>query len=153
MSHSIDVVKTLIGLSFDHLESADGARKDDNVAKERMMCLQAVILFQSAMEALINEEIASHPLLQSVKREEAKLNTTFKSLSFRNKWIHVFDVLRITKRSDLEAYLDFYSRYRVPITHAKSRFISLEKYTYGNVKKGIESGVKVMKILKESLVY
>ena len=111
-------------------------------ALERDACIQAVILFQSSMEAIINEELESEPKLHLVKREEDALNKKFKMLSFKNKWTRAFEVLQVEKNANkyLDSYLKFYIKFRVPITHAKSRFVDAEKFNFLNVYTGIKNG-------------
>lgn len=110
--------------------------------------IQAIILFQAFMEIIINEEIETNRLLLPIKYENLQLTKKFKILSFRNKWIKSYELLGIeVANSDLEKYLQFYTDFRVPITHPQSRFTNISKYTSHNTKKGIRTGLRSIKIL------
>jgi hypothetical protein len=110
--------------------------------KEIESCIEAVILFQASLEAIINEELESDKKLEKVKKENDDLNKKFKMLSFKNKWLRTFAVLKIDKASEkyLENYLDFYIKFRIPITHARSRYVNAEQFNFPNVYSGIKNG-------------
>lgn len=147
MTVQIDIAELLINQSIEHLVEASKLIKVDDEFAEAQECIQAVILFQVAMEAIINEEIERSPLLKEVKKENAALSTKYKSLSFRNKWERAFDVLKIRKRKELKEYFKFYGRYRVLVSHPKSRYISLSEYQYENVYQGIKNGWMTIELL------
>ena len=143
----IDIARLLAHNAGLLLAQAEQARREQNQSKESEYCIQAIILFQAAIEAIINEELLNHPLLASVRREDNELHKRFKSLSFKNKWKKVYETLQIKETEYLEAYLRFYSLYRVPITHPKSRYISIQKYTYNLVIEGFENGWYAVQLL------
>lgn len=147
MTVQIDIAELLITQAIEHLVVASKLLSDEDELSEAEECIQAVILFQVAMEAIINEEIERAPLLKEVKKENAALSTKYKSLSFKNKWERAFDVLRIPKRKELNAYFKFYSRYRVLVSHPKSRYISLQEYDFKNVYNGIKNGWIAIELL------
>lgn len=135
-----DVARLLSLKAGEHLKAAQKAFEKAQEQKEIEASIQAVILFQTAMEAIINEEVFNHPLLEEVKLEEYQLNKRFKSLSFKNKWKRSYEVLQIKETDYLDEYLQFYTTYRSPISHPRSRYQALDKYTFKNVMSGIESG-------------
>ncbi len=147
MTVQIDIAELLINQSIEHLIAASKLVSPEHELVEAEECIQAVILFQVAMEAIINEEIERSPLLKEVKKENAALSTKYKSLSFKNKWERAFDVMKIRKKKELNEYFTFYSRYRILVSHPKSRYISLDQYDYENVYKGIRSGWKTIELL------
>lgn len=120
--------------------------------QEIEQCIEAVILFQAAMEAMINEEIDSNQMLLQVKEENESLYKKFRSLSFKNKWEKSYQVLQIRDKGEyLKKYLQFYTSYRVPITHPKSRYIQVDNLTYFNVYEGMKSGWKAAELLYKKL--
>ncbi len=135
-----DIARLLSYKAGEHLALAKKASEEINEQIEIEQSIQAVILFQTAMEAIINEEVYNHPLLEEVKLEEYELNKRYKSLSFKNKWRKAYESLQIKDTEHIEEYLQFYSKYRSPISHPRSRYQSLDKYTYKHVLEGIESG-------------
>ncbi|HRN70050.1 MAG TPA: hypothetical protein PLS49_02590 [Candidatus Woesebacteria bacterium] len=147
MTVQIDIAELLITQAIEHLVAASKLVSPNHEFIEAEECIQAVILFQVAMEAIINEEIERAPLLKEVKKENLALSTKYKSLSFRNKWERAFDVLQIRKRKELKEYFNFYGRYRVLVSHPKSRYISLDQYDYENVCKGIKNGWMTIELL------
>lgn len=147
MTVQIDIAELLITQAIEHLVTASKLVSPNEDFAEAEECIQAVILFQVAMEAIINEEIERSPLLKEVKKENAALSTKYKSLSFRNKWERAFDVLQIRKRQELKEYFTFYAKYRILVSHPKSRYISLDQYDYKNVYKGIKNGWKTIELL------
>ncbi len=135
-----DIARLLSLKAGEHLLHAKRALESTDDQKEIESAIQAVILFQTAMEAIINEEVFNHPLLEEVKLEEFELNKRFKSLSFKNKWKRSYEVLQIHDSENLDAYLLFYSKYRSPISHPRSRYRALDAYTFEHVSEGIENG-------------
>ncbi|MBP7966765.1 hypothetical protein KAZ66_00685 [Candidatus Woesebacteria bacterium] len=136
----IDIAQLLAinaGLLLAQAQKAQGEKSE---GKEAEFCIQAILLFQSAIEAILNEELLNHPLLESVRRADQDLHKRYKSLSFKNKWKKVYDTLQIQETEYLDIYLQFYKMYRVPITHPKSRYVNVEKYTFQNVLEGFENG-------------
>ena len=143
----IDIARLLLNRAGFSLAEAQTAHVANNEQIESECAIQAVILFQAAIEAIVNEEIFNHPLLETVKKEEEELNKRLKSLSFKNKWKKVYDALQIKEQEYLDNYLHFYSHFRVPITHPKSRYISIEKYSYKHVYEGLENGWFTVQLL------
>ncbi len=135
-----DIARLLSFKAGEHLALAGKAAESGDEQKEIEECIQTVILFQTAMEAIINEEVYNHPLLEEVKLEEYELNKRYKSLSFKNKWRKAYETLQIKDTENLEAYLQFYSYFRSPISHPRSRYQALDKYTFQKVCDGIENG-------------
>jgi hypothetical protein len=105
------------------------------------------------MEAMINEEIENEPKLKTIKLESDELNSKFKILSFKNKWEMAFSVLKIPeqKKDYLISYLKFYIKYRVPITHARSRYVDAEKFNFLNVYDGVKNGYLTVEAFYTSL--
>ncbi len=151
MTVQIDIAELLINQAIEHLVEASKLVSPEHEFAEAEECIQAVILFQVAMEAIINEEIERSPQLKEVKKENVALSTKYKSLSFKNKWERAFDVMQIRKKKELNEYFTFYSRYRILVSHPKSRYISLDQYDYENVYRGIQSGWKTIELLFMSL--
>lgn len=119
---------------------------------EAESCIEAVILFQACMEAVINEEIERHKNLIAVKKEKEKRLTRFRNLSFKNRWMKSFDELGMDPTiGALGDYIEFYNEFRVTITHPKSRFVNIEKYHFENVYEGIRSGWYAIELLYEKL--
>ncbi len=152
MTIQIDIATFLFEKAKQHVKLAKSlqSKKNDEM-KEAHECIQAIILFQTGMEAFINEEIESEKKLLPVKKEQNDLGTKYKTLSFKNKWEMAYDSLKIKKRESMHAYLSFYSNYRILISHPKSRYISLENYEYEKVYEGLKSGWESMQLLFESL--
>ncbi len=140
MSIHLDIARLLSQHAGEHLARASQFHTEGNTQEEIEACIQSVILFQTAMEAIINEEVYNHPLLEEVKFEEYELNKRYKSLSFKNKWKKAYETLQIKDTENLNSYLTFYSKYRSPISHPRSRYLILDAYTFPTVVKGIEYG-------------
>jgi len=136
----VDIAKLLISAAGKQLAHSYEAYKKKDITYEIEECIQALILFQAGMEAIINDEIANHPLLSSVRGEEQSLNSHYKSLSFKNKWTKSYEALQIRELEYLDVYLEFYSSYRIPITHPKRRYVSLSTYRFKKIYHGIENG-------------
>lgn len=147
MTVQIDIAELLVTQAIEHLVAASKLVTPDHELVEAEECIQTVILFQVAMEAIINEEIERSPLLKEVKKENTALSSKYKSLSFKNKWERAFDVLKIRKRKELKEYFTFYSKYRILVSHPKSRYISLSEYQYENVYQGIKNGWMTIELL------
>ena len=149
----IDIARLLITNALEHLMAAEklhNSRKE-NLIDEAEECIQAIILFQSAMEAIITEEIENEKKLKKVFKENSELARTHHSLSFKNKWLRGFDVLLVKDRKSLNAYLKFYTDYRLPISHPKGRYLSLEKYRFKETLNGIKNGWQTIELLYKSL--
>jgi hypothetical protein len=154
MLYQVDISKLLLKKAGEHLLTAynfSSSSENSDLKKEAEACIQAIVLFQSAMEGIITEEIENEPRLLQVKNVNQELSTKHKSLSFKNKWERSFDVLRIKDRQELDAYFEFYSRYRIPILHPVSRYISLEGYTFKKVTTGLKNGWNAMQLLENAL--
>src|SRR3990167_8162284 len=121
----IDIARLLITNALEHLKLAEKFHKKhiSHPIDEAEECIQAIILFQSAMEAVITEEIENEKKLKKVFKENSELARTHHSLSFKNKWLRSFETLKIRDRKSLEAYFTFYSDCRVPISHPKGRYL------------------------------
>jgi hypothetical protein len=152
MTIQIDIATFLFENAKHHIKLAKSfqSKKNDEM-KEAHECIQAIILFQTGMEAFINEEIESEKKLVSVKKEKENLASKYKTLSFKNKWELAYDALKIKNRSTLNLYMQFYANYRILISHPKSRYISLENYEYEKVYMGLQCGWESMQVLFESL--
>lgn len=152
MTIQIDIATFLFENAKQHVKLAKSyqSKKNDEM-KEAHECIQAIILFQTGMEAFINEEIESERKLVPVKKEKDNLAAKYKTLSFKNKWEMAFDILKIKKKVSLNLYMEFYSNYRILISHPKSRYISLENYEYEKVYMGLKCGWESMQLLFEAL--
>ena len=136
------------------LESPELSHDDRNklTKLEAEACIEAVILFQSSMEAVINEEIERHKHLIEVKKEKDLRLRRYRNLSFKNRWMKSYDELGMDPtKGALADYLEFYNEFRVTITHPTSRFVNIEKYNFENVYEGIRSGWLAMELLYEKL--
>ena len=131
----VDIARLLTNASGKQLALAYQSHQIKDTTAETEHCIQALILFQAGMEAIINEEIHNHGLLAEVRQENEDLFVRFKSLSFKNKWYRSYEVLQIKETEYLKEYVLFYSQYRVPITHPKSIYLSLEKYRFTKIYK------------------
>lgn len=137
----IDIAQLLSKKAGDQLCKAYEFSQQANSKKESEACIEAVILFQACMEAIINEEIESHRLLSAVREENEEMHKKFRSLSFRNKWLQSYEVLRLQDKQEyLQNYLLFYTKFRVPITHPHSRFSDISLFTFSAVYEGIKNG-------------
>ncbi len=152
MTVQIDIATFLFEKAKQHIKLAKSyqTKKKDEM-KEAHECIQAIILFQTGMEAFINEEIESEKKLASIKKQKDSLASIYKTLSFKNKWEMAFDALNIKKRTPLHSYMTFYSIYRILISHPKSRYISLENYEYEKVYEGLKNGWESMQLLFQEL--
>lgn len=109
--------------------------------QEAEAAIESVLLFQSGIEAMINEEISTNPKLQGVRRERDSLQKRLKDMTFKNKWEHSFQALGISPVPQvLERYLLFYRSYRVPITHPRNRYLDVSAYRFPLVYQGIRAG-------------
>lgn len=109
--------------------------------KEAEACIESVLLFQSGMEAMINEEITTNKMLQSVRRERDSLQKRLKDMSFKNKWEQSYAAMELEDKDEyLERYLDFYRKYRVPITHPRNRYFDISEYRFPLVYEGLRNG-------------
>ncbi len=140
MTGQIDIAELLVTNSIRHLVAASVFHTSKDHIAESEECIQSVLLFQVAMEAIINEEIERAKPLEPLKKENKELARKFKSLTFRNKWERTFDLLEIKKRKELNFYLKFYGKYRNLVSHPKSRYVSLEHYDFKKVYEGIKNG-------------
>lgn len=140
MTTHVDIARLLTHAAGEHLVSAHDASQKKKAAPETEACIQTIILFQAGMEAIINEEIQNHELLAEVKKENDALLRHYKSLSFKNKWLHSYEALQIRETDYLYHYLHFYTHYRSPISHPRSRYIPVHKYRFQPVCEGIENG-------------
>jgi len=149
----IDIARLLITNALQHLKQAENIHKKHktHLINEAEECIQAIVLFQSAMEAVITEEIENEKKLIKVFDENNDLARKHHSLSFKNKWVRSFDTLLIKERKSLNAYLKFYSGYRLPISHPKGRYLSLEKYRFKDTLDGIKNGWQTIELLYKSL--
>jgi len=147
MAIQIDIAELLALQAVQHLAKAYNFKSAENDLEESGQCIQAIILFQVCMEAVINEEIERAAPLLPIKKENKELSGKFKSLSFKNKWEKAFDLLEIHKRKELRDYFTFYTRYRVLLSHPKSRYVSLDNYMFDKVYAGIKSGWDAMQIM------
>jgi len=143
----IDIARLLTTSTGKQLLQSYNASQAGDIKQEIETSIQALILFQAGMEAVINEEIGNHPLLAAVKAEDEKLNSSYKSLSFKNKWKKSYEALQIFEYDYLNEYLRFYSQYRIQITHPKQRYMSLSKYRFNRIYDGIENGWYAMQLL------
>jgi len=120
--------------------------------EEAEACIEAVILFQSSMEAVINEEIERHKHLTEVKKEKDLRLRRYRNLSFKNRWMKSYDELGMDPtKGSLADYLEFYNEFRVTITHPTSRYVNIQKYNFENVYEGVRSGWLAMELLYEKL--
>ncbi len=149
----IDIARLLITNALEHLKLAENLHKKHktHLIDEAEECIQAIILFQSAMEAVITEEIENEKKLKLVLDENEELARKHHSLSFKNKWLRAFDALLIKERRSLDAYLVLYSDYRLPISHPTGRYLSLAKYQFKDTLKGIKSGWETIELLYKAL--
>lgn len=148
MSDHIDIASLLASTAKKHLIRAS---QSINSFDENKECIQAIIIFQVAMEAIINEEIYTNPQLSVIKDEEFFLNKKYKSLSFKNKWKKVFFELQIKDTESLADYFSFYSKYRGPISHPRTRYQSIKKYTYKQTLEGLTNGWQTCVLLYSML--
>ncbi len=54
-------------------------------------------------------------------------------------------------KEDLKNYFTFYSKYRGPISHPRTRYQTIKKYTYKETIAGLKSGWQACMILYEKL--
>lgn len=109
--------------------------------KEAESCIEAVLLFQSGMEAIINEEINTNSKLAGVRREREAYQKKVRDLSFKNKWENSYRALGLDDSCrSLKEYLEFYRDFRVPITHPRNRYFDISPYRFPRVYAGIKSG-------------
>ena len=151
MTGQIDIAELLIHNAMSHLAKASKQYSAKDQLGESEACIQSVLLFQVAMEAIINEEIERAKPLETLKKENKELSRKFKSLTFRNKWERTFDLLEIRKRNELNTYIAFYGKYRNLVSHPKSRYVSVGNYDYEKVYEGIQNGWLAVDILYEVL--
>ena len=149
----IDIARLLITNALEHLKLAEKFHKKhiSHPIDEAEECIQAIILFQSGMEAVITEEIENEKRLKVVLDENNELARKHHSLSFKNKWLRSFEALSIKERKSLNTYFKFYSNYRLPISHPKGRYLSLEKYRFKETIMGIKNGWEAIELLYKSL--
>lgn len=109
--------------------------------KEAEAAIESVLLFQSGMEAIINEEINTNKHLASVRKEREYYQRKVRDLSFKNKWENSYKALELSDSEKyLERYLEFYREYRVPITHPKNRYFDVASYTFPVAYAGMRNG-------------
>lgn len=109
--------------------------------EEAEACIEAILLFQSGMEAIINEEITSNNKLSGVRKEREFHQKKVRDLSFKNKWEHSYKAVDLTDAAGyLSKYLEFYRDYRVPITHPKNRYFDVSPYTFPVVYHAFRNG-------------
>lgn len=109
--------------------------------REVESCIESVLLFQSGMEAIINEEISTNKFLAGVRKEREYHQRKVRDLSFKNKWENSYKALELEdSEKHLERYLEFYRDYRVPITHPKNRYFDVSEYTFPLAYSGMRDG-------------
>lgn len=137
----IDIAFLLAEKAGKHLSQAYLYAQSGEHRKESEECIEAVIIFQASMEAVINEEIESHRGLKLVREENEELYRRFRSLSFKNKWERAYVAVDLQDELHyLSSYFEFYTKYRVPITHPQSRYEDISEFNWQSVYKGIQSG-------------
>lgn len=152
-SEHIDIAETLIRKATKRLAeaystfweaSAPGLDERTQLnlrLQEAESCIEALLLFQSGMEAIINEEINTNKKLAGVRKERVFLQRKVKDLSFKNKWLNTFKALELEdSQKYLENYLDFYRDFRVPITHPSNRYFDISHYRFTNIYEGFRNG-------------
>ncbi|MCX7996824.1 MAG: hypothetical protein N2691_03665 [Patescibacteria group bacterium] len=151
-TEQVDVAELLIrragmrlGDAYSHFWEASVPGIPDRKAvilrtREAESCIEAILLFQSGMEAIINEEISTNSKLVSVRREREYHQKRVRDLSFKNKWENSFKALELEDDGTLRKYLEFYRDYRVPITHPRNRYFDVSPYRFPQVYAGIKSG-------------
>jgi hypothetical protein len=149
----IDIAELLIRKAGKHVGTAYAAyweaaspgmsteRERELRTRETEACIEAVLMFQGGMEAIINEEISTNRALVSVRKEREFFQKKVRDLSFKNKWEHSYSALGIEDDERyLQHYLEFYRVYRVPITHPENRYFDISLYRFPLVYEGIRNG-------------
>lgn len=109
--------------------------------KEAEACIETILLFQSGMEAMINEEITTNKKLQGIRKERDALQKRLKDMSFKNKWEQSYAAMELEDTGTyLQKYLEFYRRYRIPITHPRNRYFDISEYRFPLVYDGLRNG-------------
>ncbi len=153
MQRHVDIAETLIRRAGKRLGEAYAAfweasspkiedfKTTQLLQKESESCIEAILLFQAGMEAIINEEINTNKKLIGVRKEREYHQKRVRDLSFKNKWENSYKALKVTDTEKyLERYLDFYRDFRVPITHPNNRYLDVAAYRFPEVYKGIRNG-------------
>ena len=149
----VDIAEMLIRKAGKHLAEAYSAHYEATIPKispkkllelqqqEAEACIESVLLFQSGMEAIINEEISTNKYLAGVRREREFHQRKVRDLSFKNKWMNSYKALELEDAErHLENYLEFYRDYRIPITHPKNRYFDVSPYTFAVTYRGMRNG-------------
>jgi hypothetical protein len=109
--------------------------------REAEASIECMLLFQSGMEAIINEEITTNKRLAGVRKEREYHQRKVRDLSFKNKWENSYKAMEVEDtEKHLERYLEFYRDYRVPITHPKNRYFDVSPYTFPVTYAGMRNG-------------
>lgn len=152
-SEQVDIAEMLIRKAGKRLgeayaffwEAASPHLDDQRILRLRQQeaesCIEALLLFQSGMEAIINEEISTNNKLTGVRKEREFHQKKLRDLSFKNKWESSYKALDLIDEHEyLNNYLDFYRDYRVPITHPRNRYFDVGPYRFPKVHQGIRNG-------------
>lgn len=152
-SEPIDIAETLIRKAGKRLgesyaffwEGASPGLSDYQLLKLRQneaeSSIEALLLFQAGMEAIINEEISTNRKLAGVRKEREFHQKRVRDLSFKNKWENSYKALELEdSKKYLESYLEFYRDFRVPITHPRNRYFDVALYKFPRVYEGIRNG-------------
>ena len=108
------------------------------------------MMFQSMMEAKINDCIENEPLLGEIKAQIAKNK---RDDNFRNKWVSSLSLLKQDVSEFLVYFETIYKKYRNPLVHPNKigltafNELSFEALLNG-YKNGWEAGVKLHKGLE-----
>ena len=169
MIHNLDIAHTLGHKSAEHMYRAHKICKEAynlNSAKIRWSkalvvgtqldymrkyeleeCIEAIILFQAMMEAVINHELDTNSKLSTLTKKQ--------KASFAGKWENSFNILSAFTdgKESLGKYLEFYKNYRIPVVHPKSRkkLENVENFRFPNIHEGIKNGWLAFAELSEKL--
>lgn len=159
----IDIAELLIRKAGSHLGDAynisildptiQGEQEHVLRKAEAESCIQAILLFQAGMEAIINEEIESNRYLHKIRKERQYYQKKLKDLSFKNKWERAFTELGVNEEgfSRFQHYMEFYRKFRVTITHPKNRYIDVSQYRFKPIYEGLKNGWETFMTLSQNI--
>lgn len=118
---------------------------------EFQFCIQAVILFQASMEAIINQVITTQP--DTKEFIEASLKKKWYQASFKDKWCKTLKKQKIELKNFEKYHENIYRTLRNNVVHPKNRYSveNAEKFIFPDVYLGFQHGWLAFAFLSQAV--
>ncbi|MEA5575741.1 hypothetical protein [Anabaena sp. UHCC 0451] len=166
LSHAYQAVcegKQLIEYNYNALDyqsvSIELASKRKN---EFQFCIQAVILFQVSMEAIINQVITTKPEIQKFIEDSLKKKKKWYDATFKDKWCKTLEKQKIELENFEKYHENIYRTLRNNVVHPRHRYsgekpekliFSADKFIFSNVYSGFKNGWLAFASLSQAVGY